>query len=194
MKILVIDNYDSFTYNLVYQLRQMQVSPDVFRNDRISPEECAAYDGLVLSPGPGIPKEAGRLPEIIQRCADSVPILGICLGHQAIAEYLGAQLVQRKRVLHGIQTPVRLVAPTSELFFDFPREFPAGRYHSWEVSKEDLPTTIRVTAEDEDGCILALQARNQALFGVQFHPESILTPLGPQLLKNFVERCQIPAL
>ncbi|MGD1848565.1 MAG: anthranilate synthase component II [Salibacteraceae bacterium] len=194
MKLLVLDNYDSFTYNLVYQLRELGLQPDVVRNDQLAPEAITTYDAAVLSPGPGLPSEAGNMPAIIAAGAGKVPMLGICLGHQAIAEYLGGRLHNRKQVLHGIQHDVLLEPRDSPLFQQMATRFPVGRYHSWELSSENLPAAITVTARDESGAILAIENRSLQLFGVQFHPESILTPNGPRLLENFVQRCQIPVL
>jgi anthranilate synthase component 2 len=190
MKLLVIDNYDSFTYNLVYILRQNEVDFEVFRNDKISAEQASGYDGILLSPGPGIPEEAGNMPDIIKLCAGKMPVLGICLGHQAIAEYLGAALLNNARVFHGIQTPVKLLNTGSALFHNISSEILAGRYHSWEVSKKNLPDQIEVTAQDELGSIMALQHNQQQLFGLQFHPESIMTPEGPAIIQNFINICK----
>jgi len=190
MKILVLDNYDSFTYNLVYILRQNNVTFEVFRNDKITSSEAMKYDGILLSPGPGIPKEAGNMPEIIKNCAGNMPILGICLGHQAIAEYLGAKLQNNKKVLHGIKTPICILDDKSPLFKGIPIDILAGRYHSWEVSRKKLTRKIEVTAIDVDGRIMALQNRELKLFGVQFHPESIMTPQGPAIIQNFINICK----
>jgi len=190
MKLLVIDNYDSFTYNLVYILKQKKLDFDVFRNDKISPLEAQEYDGILLSPGPGIPEEAGHMPEIIKACAGKVPMLGICLGHQALAQFLGGEIIIRKEVLHGIQTPILLTANSSEIFKEIPLHFQAGRYHSWELSKEDIPANIEVTAVDEEGSVMALQNKEQNLYGLQFHPESIMTPEGDKMVSNFIEICK----
>lgn len=145
MKILVIDNYDSFTYNLVYILKQSHIDYQVIRNDKISPEKALNYNGILISPGPGIPKEAGNMPAIIDYCAGKIPILGICLGHQAIAQHLGAQLINQSKVFHGIQTNIKLSQRSSAIFHGIPREFKAGRYHSWEVNSENLPNSIEIT-------------------------------------------------
>lgn len=190
MKLLVIDNYDSFTYNLVYILKQNKLDFDVFRNDKISAHDAQKYDGILLSPGPGIPEEAGHMPEIIAACAGKIPILGICLGHQAIAQYLGGEIIQRTEVLHGMQTPILLTENQSVLFKDIPMHFKAGRYHSWELSKEDIPAEIEVTAVDEDGSVMALQNEDKNLYGLQFHPESIMTPEGDKMVNNFIETCK----
>jgi len=190
MKILVIDNYDSFTYNLVYILKQKNLDFDVFRNDKISPQEAQNYDGILLSPGPGVPEEAGHMPAIIKTCAGKIPMLGICLGHQAIAQFLGGEIVQRKEVLHGIQTPILLTENSSCIFNDLPLYFKAGRYHSWELSKENIPESIQVTAVDEEGSVMALQNNEKKLYGLQFHPESIMTPEGEKMVSNFIEICK----
>lgn len=190
MKILVLDNYDSFTYNLVYMLRQMKIKPDVIRNDRIEPESAASYQGIVFSPGPGIPKEAGNMPDIIRHHAGRIPMFGVCLGHQALAEYLGGRLVNMPIVFHGIQSVLRQTKRKSILFKDIPDRFQAGRYHSWEVVWETPQNGVEVIAEDEERRIMAFQETSKNLFGVQFHPESIMTPQGPKILENFISLCK----
>ncbi len=188
-KILVLDNYDSFTYNLVYLLRVEKIPHEVIRNDKISPEAAAQYSGIILSPGPGIPEEAGNMPEIIRYCAGKIPILGICLGHQAIAEYAGGTLNNLSKVYHGIQTKIFQISDSPVLETMLP-QFDAGRYHSWAVDKTSLPPTLKVTAEDETGCIMALEHTDYPLYGLQFHPESILTPQGNILIYNFIKICK----
>lgn len=190
MKILVIDNYDSFTYNLVYLLRQRAVEFDVFRNDKLDPKEALKYKGILLSPGPGIPEEAGAMPAIIRHCAGKVPMLGVCLGHQALAQYLGGQLTNMTEVFHGIQSTIRLAPNPGMLFQDLPETFEAGRYHSWEVSHTGLPEGTEITAVDQNGSIMAMQYLPKQLFGLQFHPESIMTPVGPKIIENFLYLCQ----
>jgi len=190
MKLLVIDNYDSFTYNLVYVLRQLKVDIEVHRNDKITPEQAIKFDGIVLSPGPGIPEEAGNMPAIIERCAGKIPILGICLGHQAIAQYLGADLMNNPEVFHGVQTPITVLNKPCPIFDNISDSFVAGRYHSWEVNGKTLPETVEITAVAENDCIMALQNREKLLFGVQFHPESIMTPEGATIIKNFIDICK----
>jgi anthranilate synthase component 2 len=185
MSILVIDNYDSFTYNLVYCLKQEKLDVSVFRNDKISGKECLSYDKVLLSPGPGIPKDAGNLMEIIHTCAGKVPVLGICLGHQAIAEFLGASLNNMDKVYHGVQTNIRITGENSLLFQDLPKVIRAGRYHSWEVDTKSVNGNMEIVARDEQGAIMAIQNSTQKLYGIQFHPESILTPEGNQIIKNF---------
>lgn len=193
MKILVLDNYDSFTYNLVYILKQHNIDFDVIRNDKISKEDALNYDGILLSPGPGIPEEAGNMPNIIETCAGQVPILGICLGHQAIAQYLGGEIINRNDVLHGMQTPILVTQKASPIFENVSETFQAGRYHSWELNKEDIPKKIESTAVDEQGSIMALQNLDLNLFGLQFHPESIMTPEGEKMVENFIRICKAQA-
>jgi anthranilate synthase component 2 len=190
MKILVIDNYDSFTYNLVYLLKEEGLSVSIFRNDKITPELCLQYDGIVLSPGPGIPKNAGNLIDIISHCQEKIPILGICLGHQAIAECLGGQLINMKTVYHGIQSTVYLTNQKSMLFTGIEHEFKAGRYHSWIVDTNSLSDQLIPLAFDESKQLMAFQNKTNSLFGIQFHPESILTPDGKKMVSNFIEICK----
>ncbi len=189
MKILLVDNYDSFTYNLVHALRDAGARDvTVVRNDRIEPDAVAAFDKLVLSPGPGIPEEAGLLLPLIRRYAPTKPILGVCLGHQAIGEVFGARLENLSDVFHGVQTSVRLTVADEPLFAGLTSEFTAGRYHSWVVSREGFPDdTLQVTAESPDGYIMALRHRTYPVHGIQFHPESILTPVGEKIIRNFLK-------
>lgn len=187
MKILLLDNYDSFTYNLHQCLRELKAGTvDIRFNNDISLAEVADYDAIVLSPGPGLPADAGIMPALIRQYAASKPILGVCLGHQAIAEAFGGQLYNLPRVFHGIATPIRFCDDESPLFQGIPDGFAAGRYHSWVVSNNSFPADLRVTATDGEGTIMALQHRLYPVFGVQFHPESILTPSGNTLLMNFL--------
>jgi len=194
MKVLVLDNYDSFTYNLVYLLRQMDLELEVHRNDRITPEQALAFQTIILSPGPGIPSEAGNMPDIIAKCVGQVPILGICLGHQAIAEFVGASLINRSLVLHGVQHEMEITAPESALFKGLNNKLLVGRYHSWEVDKKSLPDSMNVTAIDDQGCVLAMEDLERKLYGLQFHPESIMTPEGPAMVRNFIHSCQLKAI
>lgn len=189
MKLLVLDNYDSFTYNLVHMLRSMDIEHKVYRNDKITSEEALSFDLIILSPGPGIPSEAGNMQKIISACAGQKPILGICLGHQAIAEYLGAELVNMTHVYHGVKSSIRLQAD-AEIFEGIPENIQVGRYHSWEVLRGNLPESIHITAEDEQGAIMALSAPTQKLYGIQFHPESIMTEHGEQMIRNFLKIAQ----
>ena len=186
MKVLMLDNYDSFTYNLVHILRRAGVDHEVHRNDKIGPEELDRFDKIILSPGPGIPSEAGRMSELIRASWDSTPILGICLGHQAIAEHLGATLVNMDKVYHGVSTAISLTGD-SPLFKGVPKDFEAGRYHSWKVDAVDLPSTIEVIAKDEEGDIMAIQVKERPIYGIQFHPESVMTAEGPMMIRNFLE-------
>ncbi|QIA09362.1 anthranilate synthase component II [Draconibacterium halophilum] len=186
-KILVIDNYDSFTYNLVHAIKKIAGQPvDVFRNDQIALEEIEKYDKIVLSPGPGIPEEAGLLLDIIKAYAPTKSILGVCLGHQAIGEAFGGTLHNMNRVLHGIATPVKQTGIKSKLFKGLPESFDVGRYHSWIVQKEQLPECFEVTSYDNDGLVMSMQHKEYDLQSVQFHPESVLTPLGEKIIENWL--------
>lgn len=187
MKLLIIDNYDSFTYNLVHAFRRLGVNPSVFRNDKITVDYVAQYDKIVISPGPGIPQEAGILLPLLERWIEVKPILGVCLGHQAIAEVLGARLYNLSEVYHGVQTPMTVMRD-DYLFADMPKEISVGRYHSWAVDKQYLPECVEVIGEDKDGIIMALRHKEYDVRGVQFHPESILTPYGEEILKNWLEK------
>nr|WP_321358105.1 aminodeoxychorismate/anthranilate synthase component II [uncultured Draconibacterium sp.] len=187
MKILVIDNYDSFTYNLVHAIKKISGQPvDVFRNDQIALEEIDKYDKIVLSPGPGIPEEAGLLLDIIKAYAPKKSMLGVCLGHQAIGEAFGGKLHNMNRVLHGIATPVKQTEIKSQLFEGLPESFDVGRYHSWIVQAEQLPECFEVTSYDEDGLVMSMQHKEYDVQSVQFHPESVLTPLGEKMIENWL--------
>ncbi|WP_163322006.1 anthranilate synthase component II [Draconibacterium mangrovi] len=187
MKILVIDNYDSFTYNLVHAIKKISGQPvDVFRNDQIALEEIDKYDKIVLSPGPGIPEEAGLLLDIIKAYAPKKSMLGVCLGHQAIGEAFGGKLHNMNRVLHGIATPVKQTGIKSPLFEGLPESFDVGRYHSWIVQDEQLPECFEVTSYDEDGLVMSMQHKEYDVQSVQFHPESVLTPLGEKMIENWL--------
>ncbi len=188
MKIVVIDNYDSFTYNLVHAIKKISGLPvDVFRNDEIKLEDLEKYDKIVLSPGPGLPEESGLLLDIIKEYAPKKSMLGVCLGHQAIGEAFGGKLHNMKRVLHGIATSIELTDKKSVLFDGLPKTFEVGRYHSWIVKKEDLPECFEVTSYDNDGFIMSMKHKEYDVEGVQFHPESVLTPLGEEILKNWLK-------
>lgn len=187
MKILVVDNYDSFTYNLVHCLKKIDgVEITVLRNDEIPMELPAQFDKLVLSPGPGIPEEAGSMPDIIAAYAGKIPMFGVCLGHQAIALNFGARLKNMEKVLHGVATPVSQTG-SSYLFAGLPETMEVGRYHSWVVEQEGLPACLEVTSLDAQGRIMAFQHREFDMVGVQFHPESVLTPEGQAMLENWVK-------
>jgi anthranilate synthase component 2 len=186
MKILVFDNYDSFTYNLAHAIRRLGYDVDVVRNDRITLEEVGRYDKIVLSPGPGIPSESGILLDLIKTYAPVKSILGVCLGEQAIGEAFGGRLENLESVYHGVSTGIQIV-DDDPLFAGLERCFDAGRYHSWIVSRENFPDELKVTAIDVENNIMALAHRKYDVRGVQFHPESVLTPVGMQILKNWVE-------
>ena len=184
--ILLIDNYDSFTYNLVHYLEELGAQVTVRRNNKISLEEVAAFSHIVLSPGPGIPDEAGLLKEIIAAYAPTKKILGVCLGQQAIAEVFGGSLENLSEVYHGIATPIQITDPQSKLFKELPTEVVVGRYHSWVVNPADFPEVLEITSIDENNQIMSLRHRILDVRGVQFHPESLLTPNGKQILENWL--------
>lgn len=186
MKTVIIDNYDSFTYNLSQILQELGAEVTVLRNDKFLLEDLEAYDKIVLSPGPGIPEEAGLLLDVIRSYAGKKPILGICLGEQAIGEVFGGKLVNLSSVFHGIQSPVDLIA-ADYLFQGLPREIPVGRYHSWVVDKDTLPSCLETLALSKEGYIMALRHREYDIRGIQFHPESVLTPDGKRIMQNWLE-------
>ena len=187
MKILILDNYDSFTYNLVHMVEKITGNfPVVFRNDEISIEAVGNYDVIMLSPGPGIPDEAGILKDVIKRYAGIKPIFGVCLGLQAITEVFGGTIINLEDVFHGVATEMRITDKDAVIFKDVPETFLAARYHSWAATDEGFPEEIQVTARDEDGLIQAIQHQIFSISAVQFHPESILTDVGEQLLRNFI--------
>lgn len=185
MKLLIFDNYDSFTYNIVHAVRMLGVQPDVVRNDRIALDDVAAYDKIIVSPGPGIPAEAGILLPMLQRYAPQKPVLGVCLGHQAIGQTFGANLKNLAKVYHGVQDRIRLVAD-DYIFAGVPTAFEVGRYHSWVVDNDGLPDCLQVTAVSDDGAIMAMRHKEFDVRGVQFHPESILTPYGMAIIENWL--------
>jgi anthranilate synthase component 2 len=185
-KIVVIDNYDSFVYNLVHYLEELDCQVTVLRNNQLNIEDLAAYDKILLSPGPGIPDEAGLLKEIIKTYATSKPIFGVCLGQQAIGEVFGGKLTNLNNVFHGIATDVTLTVQNEPLFKGLNSTFKVGRYHSWVVSKEDFPEVLEVTSLDENGQIMSLRHRDFDICAVQYHPESVLTPDGKTMIKNWV--------
>jgi anthranilate synthase component 2 len=189
MKILIFDNYDSFTYNLVHLVEMItNEKVEVVRNDQLDLEDIKAYDKIILSPGPGIPEEAGLLIPLIQAYADSKSILGVCLGHQAIAQALGGTLINLEEVYHGIATPISKTSNSSPIFSGLADTFEVGRYHSWVVADENLPAELSVTARDESGYIMAMQHQHFDLQGVQFHPESVLSPCGEQIMRNWLKQ------
>jgi anthranilate synthase component II len=189
MKILVLDNYDSFTYNLVQYISELVgETPDVYRNDAISLEAIEAYGAVVLSPGPSLPADAGIMPELIKRYAPTKAILGVCLGMQAIGEAFGGKLYNLPKVFHGVATPIEILDGQEILFKNVPREVLVGRYHSWAVQAENLPSELKITAMADNGkTIMALAHKTYNVRGVQFHPESIMTDYGKQMLNNFFE-------
>lgn len=185
MKIVIIDNYDSFVYNLSHLLKELGAEVTVKRNDQFRLEELEEFDKILLSPGPGVPEEAGLLLDVIRRYAGMKPILGVCLGEQAIGEVYGGKLTNLDEVFHGIQSPVTLTA-TDYLFEGLPSTVQVGRYHSWVVDQKNFPDCLEVTAVSEEGYIMALRHRTLDVRGVQFHPESVLTPEGKQILGNWI--------
>jgi len=192
MKILVFDNYDSFTYNLVHLIELItHIKVDVYRNDQVALEQVNAYDKIILSPGPGIPREAGMLLPLIREYAPKKSILGVCLGHQAIGEAFGGILVNLSTVYHGLATKIQIgnrgSGVRSLLFDELPEEIEVGRYHSWIISDENFPAELEVTARDENNYIMGLQHKRFDVQGVQFHPESILTPDGATIMKNWLK-------
>ena len=188
--VLLIDNYDSFTYNLVHLIRSLGYEVDVRRNDALTIAEANAYDKILLSPGPGIPSEAGLLTEIVRHYASTKSILGVCLGHQAIGEVFGAKLINLKEVHHGVASQIQ-VTSDDLLFNGLGSSFEAGRYHSWAVSAEIFPDELEVTALDASGEIMALRHKRYDVRGVQFHPESVLTPMGEKIMQNWLEEKQM---
>jgi len=188
MKILVFDNYDSFTYNLVHLVEKiLHQKVDVYRNDQLPLEKVKDYDKIILSPGPGIPGEAGLLLPLIKEYAPAKSILGVCLGQQAIGEAFGGMLVNLSTVYHGVATNCKIDTVKSELFKGLPNEIEVGRYHSWIVSDVNFPAELEVTARDDNDYIMALQHKKYDVQGVQFHPESILTPMGEAIMRNWLK-------
>ena len=185
MKVVIIDNYDSFTYNLSHLVKELGAEVAVVRNDQFRLEELEQYSKIILSPGPGIPSEAGLLPDVIRTYAGRKPILGVCLGHQAIGEVFGAKLENLSDVFHGVATPCHIIAD-DPIFSGLDRDITIGRYHSWVVSREGLPDCLEVTAESDEGQIMALRHRELNVRGIQFHPESVLTPDGRKMLQNWM--------
>lgn len=186
-KVLVIDNYDSFTYNLVHLINECGQEAEVWRNDRFEIEDVQCFDKILLSPGPGIPKEAGLLLELIRTYSATKSILGICLGQQAIAEVYGGQLFNLEKPVHGVASKIYVTDKTELLFQGVPEQFMAGRYHSWAVSNTGFPSELAITAIDDSGVIMALSHRSLDIKGVQFHPESILSEHGKIIINNWLE-------
>lgn len=186
MKTVIIDNYDSFTYNLAHLVKELGAEVDVLRNDKFELEELEKYDKIILSPGPGIPEEAGLLLEVIRTYAGRKPILGVCLGEQAIGQAFGGKLTNLSEVFHGIQTNVK-IKNKDYIFSGLPTEIPVGRYHSWVVDTDGFPEELVITAISSEGQIMALKHRKYDVHGIQFHPESVLTPDGKQIVGNWLK-------
>ena len=185
MNIVIIDNYDSFTYNLSHLVKELGANVTVFRNDKFELPQLERFDKIILSPGPGIPSEAGLLLDVIKTYAGKKPILGVCLGHQAIGEAFGGKLENLSDVFHGVATPCHIIAD-DPIFSGIERDITIGRYHSWVVSKENFPDCLEVTAVSDEGQIMALRHRELNIRGIQFHPESVLTPDGKKMLQNWM--------
>jgi anthranilate synthase component 2 len=186
-KIIVIDNYDSFTYNLVHYIEKITGKrADVFRNDEISIEEVSKYDKILLSPGPGIPVEAGIIIDLIKTLGPTKSILGVCLGHQAIGEAFGGTLTNLDKVYHGIASEIKVLTPNDPLYKGLPDKFNVGRYHSWVVAKENLPDCFTITSIDEHGLIMGISHKQYNVRGVQYHPESVLTENGLKIIENWI--------
>jgi anthranilate synthase component 2 len=185
--ILIIDNYDSFTYNLVHLVNEIGLQCEVWRNDRFAIGDVDAFDKIILSPGPGIPSEAGLLLEVIEKYSPTKSIFGVCLGQQAIAEVFGGKLYNLKQPMHGIATPVKVINRQEKLFIGLPESFKVGRYHSWVVDEKAIPDSLEVTAiDEEDNSVMALRHKHFDVSGVQFHPESVLTEYGKELMQNWL--------
>lgn len=188
MKILLVDNYDSFTYNLLHLLKEVcdkNIDTDIVKNDKLDLDKISIYDKIILSPGPGIPSEAGNLIALIKEWGEKKSILGICLGHQAIGEVFGATLLNLDKPLHGICSNIKIIEP-NYLFSGLNNYIAVGRYHSWVINKDGLPNCLKVTSVDENNEIMSISHEEYDVHGLQFHPESILTPTGKQIIKNFL--------
>jgi anthranilate synthase component 2 len=185
-KIVIIDNYDSFTYNLVHYLEDLDCEVTVFRNDEFELEELKIFDKIVLSPGPGIPDDAGLLKSVIVHYASTKSILGVCLGQQAIGEVFGGSIVNLDKVYHGIATNISVIVDDESLFEGLGNKLEVGRYHSWVTNTLDFPEVLEITSQDENGQIMSLRHKKYDVKGVQFHPESVLTPNGKKILENWV--------
>ncbi len=185
MKIVIIDNYDSFTYNLSHLLKELGAEVTVYRNDQFEMQQLDEFDKIVLSPGPGIPSEAGLLLKVIETYATKKPMLGVCLGHQAIGEFFGGKLTNLSDVFHGVQTPANIVSD-DYIFDGLSKRIDVGRYHSWVVDTEGFPACLEVTATSDEGQVMALRHRTLDVHGIQFHPESVLTPDGKTIVGNWL--------
>ena len=186
-RVVIIDNYDSFTYNLAHLVKQLGAKVEVFRNDQFTLNQLERFTKIILSPGPGIPEEAGLLMDVIRTYAGRKPMLGVCLGHQAIAEVFGGKLVNLKEVYHGIATEGTQFG-NDPIFSGLPKRIVMGRYHSWVVDRAGFPDCLEVTAMSDDGQIMALRHRNYNIHGIQFHPESVLTPEGATIVRNWLQQ------
>ncbi len=186
MRILLIDNYDSFTYNLVHIIRELGYGIDVFRNDKIGLVEVNKYDKILLSPGPGLPEEAGIMMQVIAEYSSSKSILGVCLGHQGIAEVFGATLFNLPKVLHGVTSEVNILGQSEKMFDGLPGRFVVTHYHSWAVNPVNLTGDLEVTAVNDDGIVMALAHKKYDVRGVQFHPESVMTQHGKRMIRNWL--------
>lgn len=186
-RVVIIDNYDSFTYNLAHLVKQLGAKVEVFRNDQFTLNQLERFTKIILSPGPGIPEEAGLLMDVIRTYAGRKPMLGVCLGHQAIAEVFGGKLVNLKEVYHGIATEGTQFG-NDPIFSGLPKRIVMGRYHSWVVDRAGFPDCLEVTAMSDDGQIMALRHRNYNIHGIQFHPESVLTPEGDTIVRNWLQQ------
>lgn len=186
MKVVIIDNYDSFTYNLSHLVKELGAEVTVYRNDKFEMSQLEAFDKIILSPGPGIPSEAGLLLDVIRAYAGKKPILGVCLGHQAIGESFGGQLTNLSQVYHGVATPCRITQP-DYLFEGLPETIEVGRYHSWVVDNAGFPACLEVTSVSDEGFIMSLRHKEYDIRGIQYHPESVLTPQGKTILKNWLD-------
>ncbi len=184
--IVIIDNYDSFTYNLVHYLDDLNCSVSVFRNDEFELDELENFDKILLSPGPGLPSEAGLLKEVIVKYATTKSILGICLGQQAIGEVFGGSLINLSKVYHGIASKVQIIVRDEPLFNGLENEIEVGRYHSWVISKENFPPDLEITSIDENGEVMSIRHKTYDIKGLQYHPESVLTPQGKKILENWI--------
>jgi len=186
-QVVIIDNYDSFTFNLVHYFEGLGCAVTVYRNDQFDLEDLQDFDAIVLSPGPGLPKNAGLTMQVIHRYASSKKILGICLGHQAIGEYFGAKLENLAQVVHGQSSEITVLDTNETIYHNLSLPITVGRYHSWAISKQDFPDCLEITAEDQEGCIQSIKHKSLPIYGLQFHPESILTPQGKAILVNWLE-------
>ncbi len=186
-KILVIDNYDSFTYNLVHYIMSLTEIPiDVYRNDQIELNNIERYNKILLSPGPGIPIEAGICLDLIRKYATTKSILGVCLGHQAIGEALGGSLINLSKVYHGVATPISIITPNDRLYRNIPQRIEVGRYHSWVVARDNLPDCFEINSLDDEGMIMGISHKEYDVKGVQYHPESVLTEYGMKIMENWL--------